>query len=242
MDKTMSRLLLNRSKVLTGTLFALAFLTIGTLRAAEGDRVEASRIGLGGYCPVCQVHHNKRVAGKPEFTEIKDGFRYRFVSDREQAAFRKDPGHYVDQASKPKAMESPTSQRPKLNSPLTVTGRTRCAGCDFGVGPIQNPEELGLAVNTDDGRVVIVEQAHKLYRDAYEHRYGWISTLTRTSDTVGQLSVTTDIASGFHIYAQSQPRPFLATTIAWATRLRRYRSMPSSPAVPPKRRSCWTGC
>jgi hypothetical protein len=242
MDKTMSRLLLNRSKVLTGTLFALAFLTIGTLRAAEGDRVEASRIGLGGYCPVCQVHHNKRVAGKPEFTEIKDGFRYRFVSDREQAAFRKDPGHYVDQASKPKAMESPTSQRPKLNSPLTVTGRTRCAGCDFGVGPIQNPEELGLAVNTDDGRVVIVEQAHKLYRDAYEHRYGWISTLTRTSDTVGQLSVTTDIASGFHIYAQSQPRPFLATTITWATRLRRYRSMPSSPAVPPKRRSCWTGC
>ena len=274
----MSRLLLNRSKVLTGTLFALAFLTIGTLRAAEGDRMEASRIGLGGYCPVCildankwakgspdhqatydgvtyyfpdeaikakflanpakyvpalggdcivcyaklskrvpgsvnhtarhdnrlflfpgaeqrqaflsnphefadvdlalngdcavcQVHHNKRVAGKPEFTEIKDGFRYRFVSDREQAAFRKDPGHYVDPASKPKAMESPTSQRPKLNGPLTVTGRTRCAGCDFGVGPIQNPEELGLAVNTDDGRVVIVEQAHKLYRDAYEHRY-----------------------------------------------------------------------
>jgi len=68
------------------------------------------------------------------------------------------------------------------------------------------------------------------------------STLTRTSDTVGQLSVTADIASGFRIYAQSQPRPILATTIAWATRLRRYRSMPSSPAVPPIRRSCWTGC
>jgi hypothetical protein len=42
------------------------------------------------------------------------------------------------------------------------------------------------------------------------------STLTRTSDTVGQLSVTADIASGFHIYAQSQPRPFLATTITVA--------------------------
>jgi hypothetical protein len=126
---------------------------------------------VNGDCAVCQVHHKKRVAGKPEFTEIKDGFRYRFVSDREQAAFRKDPGHYVDPASKPNAMESPTSQRPKLNGPLTVTGRTRCAGCDFGVGPIQNPEELGLAVNTDDGRVVIVEQAHTLYRDAYEHRY-----------------------------------------------------------------------
>jgi hypothetical protein len=42
------------------------------------------------------------------------------------------------------------------------------------------------------------------------------STLTRTSDTVGQLSVTADIASGFHIYAQSQPRPFRATTITVA--------------------------
>jgi Disulphide bond corrector protein DsbC len=42
------------------------------------------------------------------------------------------------------------------------------------------------------------------------------STLTRTSDTVGQLSVTADITSGFHIYAQSQPRPFLATKITMA--------------------------
>ncbi len=45
---------------------------------------------------------------------------------------------------------------------------------------------------------------------------GISSTLTRTSDRVGQLSVTADIASGFHIYAQSQPRPFLATRITAA--------------------------
>ena len=128
-------------------------------------------LALNGDCAVCQVHHNKRVPGKPEFTEIKDGFRYQFMSDREQAAFREDPAHYVDPASKSKAMESPMSQRANVDGPLTVTGRTTCAGCDFGVGPIQNPEELGLAVNTDDGRVVIVEQAHKLYRDAYENRY-----------------------------------------------------------------------
>ena len=128
-------------------------------------------LALNGDCAVCQVHHNKRVAGKPEFTEIKDGLRYRFVSDREQAAFRKDPAHYVDPASKSKAMESPMSQRANVDGPLTVTGRTACAGCDYGVVPIQNPDELGLAVNTDDGRVVIIEQAHKLYRDAYVNRY-----------------------------------------------------------------------
>ncbi len=42
------------------------------------------------------------------------------------------------------------------------------------------------------------------------------STLTRTSARVGHVSVTADIADGYHIYALSQPRPFLATTIAVA--------------------------
>ena len=128
-------------------------------------------LALNGDCAVCLVHANKRVAGKPEFTEINDGFRYQFVSAREQAAFRKDPAPYVAPVSKPNAMESKTSQRPAENGSLTVLGKTTCAGCEHGIKTIQNPEELGLAVNTDDGRVVIVEQAHKLYPDAYENRY-----------------------------------------------------------------------
>ena len=75
-------------------------------------------LALNGDCAVCQVHANKRVAGKPEFTEIKNGFRYQFVSDREQAAFRKDPAHYVNPASKPNAMESRMSQRTAGNGAL----------------------------------------------------------------------------------------------------------------------------
>ena len=128
-------------------------------------------LALNGDCAVCQVRANKRVAGKPEFTEIKGGFRYQFVSAGEQAAFRKDPSAYVDPVSKPNATESPTSQRPKENDSLTVMGKTACAGCEYGVTPLQNPEELGLAVKTDDGRVVIVEHAHKLYRSVYENRF-----------------------------------------------------------------------
>ncbi|HTU17162.1 MAG TPA: cytochrome c biogenesis protein CcdA, partial [Gemmataceae bacterium] len=42
------------------------------------------------------------------------------------------------------------------------------------------------------------------------------ATLTRTSERTGQLSVTADIKKGFHIYAQSQTRPFLATKISAA--------------------------
>jgi YHS domain-containing protein len=274
----MSPVSLTRSKVLTGSLLALAILATGSLQPAKADGMEGPRIGLGGYCPVCILdankwakgspehqatydgvtyhfpdeaikqkflaspakyvpalggdcivcyaklgkrvpgnvnhsarydnrlflfpgaeqqqaflanpqefanadlalkgdcavclaHHHKRVAGKPEFAEIKDGFRYLFPSAREQAAFREDPAAYVAPPSKPDAMEEKTSQRPAGNGSLTVMGKTTCAGCEHGVKTIQDPEELGLAVNTDDGRVVIVEQAHKLYRSAYENRY-----------------------------------------------------------------------
>jgi YHS domain-containing protein len=128
-------------------------------------------LALNGDCAVCLVHAEKRVAGKPEFAEIKDGFRYLFVSAREQAAFRKEPAAYVAPTSMPAAKESKTSQRPAGNDSLTVLGKTTCAVCEHGVKTIQNPDEMGLAVNTDDGKVVIVEQAHKLYPKAYKNRY-----------------------------------------------------------------------
>ena len=85
-------------------------------------------LALNGDCAVCQVHHNKRVAGKPEFTEIKDGFRYQFVSEREQAAFREDPAPYVGPASNPNAMESKTSQRPAAEQ--RALGRMQMAKAD----------------------------------------------------------------------------------------------------------------
>ena len=42
------------------------------------------------------------------------------------------------------------------------------------------------------------------------------ATLSRTSERTGQLAIRADIKNGFHIYAQSQPRPFLATEISVA--------------------------
>jgi YHS domain-containing protein len=127
-------------------------------------------LALHGDCPVCLVNLNKHVPGKAEFTEIKDGFRYLFPSAREQAAFRKDPARYAA-AAKAKEKQSKSGPRPGANGLVTVTGKTGCAGCEYGVTPVQNPEELGLAVATGDGKVVIVEQAHKLYASAYKNRY-----------------------------------------------------------------------
>jgi YHS domain-containing protein len=128
-------------------------------------------LALKGDCAVCLVHHAKRVPGKPEFTEIRDGFRYLFPSAREQAEFRKDPARYAVGAVKQQTKASEEGPRPAAKDLLTVTGTTTCAGCEHGVTPIQNPEELGLAVNTEDGKVVIVEKAHKLYARAYKDRY-----------------------------------------------------------------------
>ena len=128
-------------------------------------------LSLKGDCAVCLVHHNKRVPGKPEFTEIRDGLRYLFPSAREQAEFRKDPARYAVAAGKQQTKASEEGPRPAAKGLLTVRGTTTCAGCTYGVTPIQNPEELGLAVKTEDGKVVIVEKAHELYARAYKDRY-----------------------------------------------------------------------
>ncbi len=101
-------------------------------------------LALNGDCAVCLVHHNKRVAGKPEFAEVKDGFRYLFVSAREQAAFRKDPAAYVAPASKPDAMESKTSQRPAGNGSLTVMGKTTSQAASTVSRPSRTLKSSGL--------------------------------------------------------------------------------------------------
>jgi YHS domain-containing protein len=128
-------------------------------------------LALKGDCAVCLVEAKKHVPGKAEFTEVYKGFRYQFPSAKEQAAFRKDPARYAAAGTETNGKSAKTSDRPARKDILTVTGKTACAGCEHGVTPIQNPEELGLAINTADGKVVIVEKAHKLYSSVYKNRF-----------------------------------------------------------------------
>jgi YHS domain-containing protein len=128
-------------------------------------------LALGGECAVCLVKANKHVPGKAEFTEIHNGLRYQFPSANEQAIFRKDPAHYAAAAAKGNGKSSANSERPADQNVLTVTGQTACAGCEYGVTPIQNPEELGLAVKLADDKVVVVEHAHQRYSSVYESRF-----------------------------------------------------------------------
>ena len=269
----MSHVLLTRSKVLIGSLLALALLVTGSLHTVKADHMEGPRIGLEGYCPVCILDANKWVKGSPEYQATYDGVTYHFPEEaikekflanpakyvpalggdcivcyassravpgsvnhtvrydnrlflfpgaEQQQAFRSNPKEFADvdlvltgwagvpvelaplqkgcrleacptsrrsrtasstsscppankrpaartsadavaPASRPVTHRPQRSQRPTGNGLLTVTGKTACAGCEHGVAAVRARKSSGLAVNTDDGKVVNIKQAHKLF-------------------------------------------------------------------------------
>lgn len=114
---------------------------------------ENADLALNGECAVCLAKMKKHVPGKPEFTAIHNGLRYQFPSNRERQMFLKEPASFA------------------VEELVKVTGRTGCAGCDYGVSPIGAPDELGLAVTTPDGQVFVVENAHTKWPSIYKARY-----------------------------------------------------------------------
>lgn len=129
-----------------------------------------SDLAANGECVVCLAMVNKHVPGSEKFTEIHNGLRYLFPSAKEQAAFRASPAKF--------AVKSPQNPANKVgmtnqleSKAVSVSGTSTCAGCEHGITPLGSPEELGLAVNTTDGRVIVVEDAHKLYPAAYASRF-----------------------------------------------------------------------
>ena len=53
----------------------------------------------------------------------------------------------------------------------TFSGRVGCAGCEYGVKLIGSPNEMGLAVTTSDGQVIVVEDAHLKWPKIYQARF-----------------------------------------------------------------------
>ena len=91
----MSRLFLARSKVLTGSLLALAILATGRLQTVKADQMEGPRIGLGGYCPVCILDANKWAKGSPQHQATYDGVTYYFPEEAIKEKFLANPAKYV---------------------------------------------------------------------------------------------------------------------------------------------------
>lgn len=71
--------------------------------AENRSRFREVDLAFNGNCAVCLHKLRKRVAGKPEFTAIHNGFRYRFPSNRERVEFVKNPVKYADPAARLKS-------------------------------------------------------------------------------------------------------------------------------------------
>lgn len=135
-------------------------------------------LAANGDCVVCRAKAGKNVPGSEEFTEIHNGLRFLFPSAAEQAEFRRQPEQYAkhgmmkkDTAAARRATPTSAVAAKASRNMITVAGRSGCAACEHGVTPLTSPDELGLAVNTKDGRVVVIEDAHRLYPDIYASRF-----------------------------------------------------------------------
>ena len=123
-------------------------------------------LALNGRCAVCQVEMGQSVPGRPEFTVVHEGMRYQFPGAEQRDVFLKNPLKYSVKMS-----VRQSSVRHDEFQMVNVRGRSGCAGCDHGVVPVGDPSELGLAVNAGDGKVFVIEGAHKRYPRIYEQRF-----------------------------------------------------------------------
>ncbi|MEM6472019.1 MAG: hypothetical protein AAF802_20835 [Planctomycetota bacterium] len=139
---------------------------------------------LGGDCIVCYAKFGKRVPGKVQHAALHRGRLYLFPSDREKQAFLVNADQLVqtvarimkDASMKANSMKQSMKDMHTMTSvraepSIRVTGRSGCAACEFGVTPIDDPDQLGLAVVGRDGSVTVVESAHEKYPRIYEARF-----------------------------------------------------------------------
>ncbi len=170
---------LNIGRFYKGRVFFFPSENEAKLFAANPSEFANVDLALNGNCAVCLKMMGQNVSGKPEFTVHYEGFRYQFPSEKELEMFQANPTEFI-------ATESPSippmpdpsigpaaaigSENLKMMT-VSIEGRAGCAGCEHGVSPIGTPSELGLAVNTEDGYVFVVEEAHRLFPKLYEDRF-----------------------------------------------------------------------
>lgn len=134
---------------------------------AHPDKYANVDLALDGNCAVCQVEMKKEMPGKPDIAAIHQGMRYLFPSEKQRDMFLAKPAKYAAKPTENK-QSSTTTAGEQL---VSIKGKSGCAGCDHGVTPIGSPDELGLSVTADDGKVYVVEDAHKLYPKVYTNRF-----------------------------------------------------------------------
>jgi len=148
---------------------------------------------LNGDSVVAYASSGQRVAGNIRFATLKEGRLYLFQSEAEKQRFSANPAKYAlastaattvagSGASCPCGSKNCKACQAKGGAPvgsvpvqrvrqIAIRGTTVCATCKYGVPPLGAPKTLGLAVETNDGKVYIVEDADRLYPNIYEGRF-----------------------------------------------------------------------
>jgi YHS domain-containing protein len=148
-------------------------------------------LAADGKCIVCKVKAGKVVDGDQKFTAVHDGFRYLFPSDRERKIFVASSDEFIDaNAAMLKESTMKKAGMMKSSSMIRIQGTTVCAGCEYGVTPINAPDELGLAVKTADGKIYVIEESHtrwpQLYKDRFDGKQ--VSVSGKVIKTQGNIS------------------------------------------------------
>lgn len=137
---------------------------------AEPEAFEDTDLAANGECVVCLAKANKHVPGSAEHTVLHNGLRYQFPSANEANAFRQSPNQFISQIGKLGKAQMMKAKDPATRG-VRLVGRSGCAACEFGITPLGAPDQLGLAVVGRDGRITVVEGAHKDYPQIYEDRF-----------------------------------------------------------------------
>ncbi|MCI0460660.1 MAG: hypothetical protein L0Z62_27205 [Gemmataceae bacterium] len=120
-----------------------------------------------GNCVVCQKLMGKAMPGSREHASVYKGKLYLFPGAKQREMFDADPTSFLTPAApRPEGAAAPAAAPGRV----TVVGKTACAGCEYGVRPLTDPQSLGLAVVTAE-RVYIVERAEALYPQLYSDRF-----------------------------------------------------------------------
>jgi YHS domain-containing protein len=130
---------------------------------ANPKKYASMDVAGSGNCVVCAKMAKKDVPGKAEFTSVYKGQRYLFPSAKERAVFDADPAAFAGTGMK---LGAAPAGNPNA---ITVTGKTACAGCAYGVRPIADPDSLGMAVGGGE-TVYVVEGAERSYPELFKVR------------------------------------------------------------------------
>lgn len=133
------------------------------------NSVKGADIAGGGLCVVCKAMDGKDVPGSARFTARYKELRYLFPAAGQREMFLAGPAKFVGAADRAARKPAPNNQ--DASTRVSVSGVTGCAACAFRIHTLGFPQELGLAVDAGDGRVFVVEDAHRLYPDVYEARF-----------------------------------------------------------------------